>query len=83
MAVLGALQSRFVCTPKHHCSAWHRILVWAILGPLGAVPQGMIEDVGLFVIGVIATVVVIACDGRARSRAITQRWSNTGAPSGG
>ena len=43
----------------------------------------MIEDVGLFVIGVIATVVVIACDGRARSRAITQRWSNTGAPSGG
>lgn len=42
-------------------------LVWAILGPLGAVPQGMTEDVGLFVIGVVATVSVFSRDRGTRS----------------
>lgn len=41
-------------------------LVWAILGSLAAVPQGMIEDVGLFITGVVAVTVVLMRDRHAR-----------------
>lgn len=39
-------------------------LLWAVLGPLGAVPQGMIEDLGLFAVGVLAVAVVLVGDRR-------------------
>ena len=38
--------------------------VWAILGPLGAVPQGVVEDLGLFVVGVLAVTIVLVRDRR-------------------
>ena len=34
-------------------------LLWAVLAPLAAVPQGAVEDLGLLVIGVAATTVVL------------------------
>lgn len=42
-------------------------LVWAVMGPLAAVPQGMSEDIGLVVAGVVAATVVIIRDRRAVS----------------
>ena len=41
-------------------------LAWAILGPLGAVPQGATEDIGLFVVGIIAVGLVVVRDGLRR-----------------
>lgn len=37
-------------------------IVWAVLGPLGAVPQGMTEDLGLFAAGVLTTAIVFVRD---------------------
>jgi hypothetical protein len=45
-------------------------LAWAILGPLGAVPQGATEDIGLFVVGIIAVGLVVVRD-RLRRPAAT------------
>jgi hypothetical protein len=41
-------------------------MAWAILGPLGAVPQGATEDIGLFIVGVIAVGLVVVRDGLRR-----------------
>ena len=38
-------------------------LVWAVLAPLGAVPQGVVEDSGLFVVGLVAAALVLIRDG--------------------
>jgi Family of unknown function (DUF6064) len=37
-------------------------MAWAILGPLGAVPQGATEDVGLFIVGVVALALILVRD---------------------
>lgn len=37
-------------------------MVWAVLGPLGAVPQGVVEDIALFVVGVGATTLILLRD---------------------
>ena len=37
-------------------------VLWAVLGPLGAVPQGMIEDTGLFAVGMLAVTVIVVRD---------------------
>jgi hypothetical protein len=44
-------------------------MAWAILGPLGAVPQGATEDIGLFVVGVIAVGLLVVRDGLRRPAA--------------
>jgi len=41
-------------------------MVWAILGPLGAVQQGVVEDIALFVVGVLAVAIVLVRDGLRR-----------------
>jgi hypothetical protein len=41
-------------------------VVWAILGPLGAVPQGVVEDLALFVVGVGASILILLRDRRWR-----------------
>jgi hypothetical protein len=41
-------------------------MAWAILGPLGAVQQGVVEDVALFVVGIAAVAIVLARDGFQR-----------------
>jgi hypothetical protein len=41
-------------------------MVWAILGPLGAVPQGVAEDLALFVVGVGASILILLRDRRWR-----------------
>lgn len=43
-------------------------MVWAVLGPLGAVPQGIVEDVALFVVGVAATTLILMRDRPWRGR---------------
>jgi proline iminopeptidase len=40
-------------------------LLWAVLAPLAAVGRGLYEDVGLLVVGVLATVVVLVRDRRS------------------
>ena len=42
-------------------------LVWAVLAPLAAVPQGVVEDSGLFVVGIVATALIVIRDGFGRS----------------
>ncbi len=44
-------------------------MVWAVLGPLGAVPQGVVEDVALFVVGVAASTLVLLRDWPWQGRA--------------
>jgi pimeloyl-ACP methyl ester carboxylesterase len=39
--------------------------VWAILAPLAAVDRGVFEDIGLFVVGVLAVAIVLIRDRRA------------------
>jgi hypothetical protein len=41
-------------------------MVWAILGPLGAVQQGVAEDIALFAVGILTVALVIVRDGRGR-----------------
>ena len=41
-------------------------LIWAVLAPLAAVPQGVVEDSGLFVVGIVASALIVIRD-RARS----------------
>jgi hypothetical protein len=44
-------------------------MAWAILGPLGAVQQGVVEDVALFVVGVATVAIVLAREGFQRRAA--------------
>ncbi|HEU4515188.1 MAG TPA: DUF6064 family protein [Nocardioidaceae bacterium] len=45
-------------------------LVWAVMAPLAAVGRGVYEDIGLFVVGVVAVAVILHRDGsRTRKRA--------------
>ena len=65
IATFGLLLLAGAPLPRHLLAV---PLLWAVLGPLGAVPQGMLEDVGLFVIGVAATVIVLIRDRRVHPR---------------
>jgi hypothetical protein len=42
-------------------------LVWAVLAPMAAVPQGVVEDSVLFLIGIAAAAMVLIRDGFGRS----------------
>jgi hypothetical protein len=41
--------------------------LWAIVAPLAAVQRGVLEDVALFVVGVVAVALVIVRDRRPRA----------------
>ena len=41
-------------------------LVWAVLAPMAAVPQGVVEDSVLFAVGIAATAIVLIRDGFRR-----------------
>jgi hypothetical protein len=43
--------------------------VWAVLAPLAAVPQGVVEDSGLFIVGIVATVLIVIRDRTSYSTA--------------
>ena len=62
IATLGFLLLAGAPLPRHVLAV---PLVWAVLGPLGAVPQGMVEDLGLFAAGILAVVIIVARDRRS------------------
>jgi len=59
IATLGFLLLAKAPLPRHLLTI---PLIWSVLGPLGAVPQGMTEDLGLFAAGVVAVGIVMRRD---------------------
>jgi len=55
-------------TPDSGASGYPWPSAWAILGPLGAVAQGMVEDLGLLTAGALTAAVVLIRDRRAPPR---------------
>jgi hypothetical protein len=59
IATFGLLLLARAPLPRHLLAV---PFLWAILGPLGAVPQGIVEDVGLVIVGVFAVAIVLVRD---------------------